>query len=323
MRCKLAPIVIALCALFAVIRSIVAWVAWDAQLLPDSALYAAGGLGLFPSPLGRLIGLGGIEALATANALASGTLVLLVALLASKLGGSPALAALIATLTPFAAWTLFAGVDTLGTAAVFGAILMQLYGRLGYTGIFAALAILTHLATLPLIATGAFLHLKNRARVRALALVLLAAVPILLLTPYGGIIDNLLHPGHAIKVGALTVLIAFLPFLPFARRLRPTRLLIAATLGTFLAAGLQSGDRDTNGRYALPLTMVAAAIVSVPRRRERVTAGAIIPDLTPPPGLCHCGRPAHLHPWQGYSTGWARGSGGTTCGRYSEAEAIA
>jgi len=254
------------------LRALIAWLVLDAVLIPDTALYAQGGLGLFPSPLGRALGAFGPVGLGVATVVASFFLPYLAARIARAAGGAPVLAAGIALLTPLALWSMFVGVDALGAALLLAALASHLEHRVRWAVAFAALAVLAHLAVLPLVLVLVLVLIRSWAyRIAALAALAVFAAGVLRLTAYGGNLAALREPASIVKVGILTLGIAFLPYLVALRRLltaselRP--LLVALALGTALAAGyVGAQERRTNARYALPLVVLLAAVVAVPNR---------------------------------------------------------
>lgn len=236
-------------AFAALLRGLVAWFTFHWDLTPDTSLYAQGGIGLYPSPVGRLLGAFGPTPLAIANSLAAMGCVLLAASIASSVGARPVAAALAAFFLPLGVWTLFNGVDALGAMFVLAAIY---FGRKSYLAIGA----LTHTSLVP-----TFL-LSMRRRYWLLLGCIIALV--LLLTPYGGITH--LHPVSSLAAGAGTVGIILLCTLPCLYGLYRTRQLWqpAAILlvSAFLAAAMQAGNdpTHTNARYGVPFSMLLAAV---------------------------------------------------------------
>jgi len=265
------------CAL-AGLRSFVAVAFLGAVLEPDTGIYAQGGLGLFPSPVGRALGAFGVVGLAVATVAASAALPWLAARIALQVGGSPTLAAVVALLTPLALWSIFVGVDALGAAFVLAGVLAHLRGRPTHAIAWAALAAATHLATLPLVVLLVLVVVPRwRERLVVVAIFAAFAALVLAVTPYGGNLAVLDHPADIAKVGVLTVLLALLPYSVATKRLlRRTQLrplLVALAAGTAAAAGFVGGlERQTNARYALPLVVLLAAVVAVPPPRARPRA---------------------------------------------------
>lgn len=252
-------------------RALVGWLVLDATLIPDTELYAAGGLGLFPSPIGRALGAFGVVGLGVATVVGSAALPYLAARLATRAGGGALFAAAVAFATPLALWSMFVGVDAIGAALFLAACVAGLEHRYGWLVAFAALAVLTHLAVLPLVVLLVLVVASSWAH-RLVGLAVLAAFAglVLAFTDYGPVVYSLDDPAAIAKVGGLTLLIAFLPYVVALRRLlsasdlRP--LLVACALGTAFAAGLVgAAERQSNARYALPLVVLLAAVVARPR----------------------------------------------------------
>lgn len=223
---------------------------FGATLTPDTDLYTQGGIGLFPSPLGRLLGNGGEAYLAFANSVAAVLIVLAVADFALKLGGRPTLAAAVFVLCPLSWWSMFAGVDTLAALFIVGGFV---YGR-GALPWHWLVAVGLHLAALLVVASYAL-----TAR-RRLGLWLVAAgAAVALLTPYRGMfgkLDPFVFSSSA-TVTAL-VFVLCLPLLVFSgRALAATS---PAIIGGAVASGLMaSAPFETNMRYLLPAVAVGSA----------------------------------------------------------------
>lgn len=261
-----------------VARVLFMWFAWRAQLRPDAGFYVDSGVGLFPSPLGSLAGAFlGWTGLAILNALAAGACVLLVALLADRLGFRVGLAAGVCALSPvFIFWTGFLGVDALAAALVLGAVYLRLSGRTLAAGVVILAAVLVHYAIAPAVLAALLWELRHR-RLLALGLVTLSLAALAYVasrTLFAPALAAVWHPTPLIVWGGATLVLALAPFVPFLGRiaavdaapLRPY--LVALALGVIAAAGGMAavGDHDTGVRYALPLTALAA--VAVAHRRE-------------------------------------------------------
>lgn len=258
-------------ALAAAARSAWFWTTYRPTLQPDTSLYAQGGLGLFPSPVGRGIGWGGVDALAYVNTAAGFALVLAVAVLAAQLGGNVILAAVLAVLTPLSYWTIFAGVDTLGALLVVVAVAAgaRRSSWLAWAGAGA-----THASTIPIVlvkgVAGAWAASSRRLRWLPVAAILAAITLILVLTPYGGNVAVLAHPWRAVRCALLTVGIVTVAYLPAIRRLASPggrRLIVPVLLGTAIAAAAVGSERSSSSRYGLPAAMVMCAVAATPRAR--------------------------------------------------------
>jgi hypothetical protein len=226
-------------------------VAIGAVLQPDCSLYAQGGLGLFPSPLGRLVGLGGVPAIAALNVAANVLLVLGVYALARALGGSGLVAGLIAVVSPLGVWSLAAGMDTIAAALLVWAAWAWLCGRLRAAAGLAALAVGFHLAAL-VVVVAALVSRRPWVAIGCAAAGALAA----LATQYGTIVREL-DPVALVTTAAGTAAIYGLSFLPVLDRLR---FALPAIAGCALAAGLvASRPFEVDARYMLPAVAIGAA----------------------------------------------------------------
>lgn len=236
-----ADLVVSVAAGLAGARALFAWLAWRADLDPDTGLYAQGGLGIFPSPLGRIVGNGGPWAIALVNVAANIVLVFAVAALADRLGGSGSRAALIVLVTPLALWSMFASVDTVAAALVVSGLA---WGR---RGLAFASAVGFHLAALLVVAS-------SRRRLWVYGCVV--GVPLLLLTPYRGLLLEV-DPVRVVSSAAATAAVFALTFAPFLLRLWRA---VPYAFGGAAAAGLVATSTwETNCRYMLPAVAVAAA----------------------------------------------------------------
>lgn len=247
-------------------RALVAWFWLEAELRPDTRLYVSDGLGLFPSPLGRVLGSWGLDVLAVYNAAACAALVVLAALLAQHYGGRPFLAGLIALCIPVAFWTVFVGMDALGAALLLGAVLCRAKRKTFDEGFLLFAAVAVHLAVAPLVLAAALTNRRLWVPGAAVAVLVASAA---LLTPYGGNATGLLQPSRVFAVGTLTLLLALMPFGPWLVRLFRAHelrsLLVAWAVATGLAAGVVGAEaKSSNTRYALPLVLLAAVIVATP-----------------------------------------------------------
>lgn len=252
------------------------------RLDPDTDLYAAGSLGLFPSPLGRVAGLGGYWSLAFVAIVSALLLVFL---------ARDTKAALLLVTSPAFVWCMFPGVDALGallvvTAVGVGAVGRVRLSRLGrlftrdasnesvraarspglaplpsgllypfhesrplvsHATVATVLAPLAHASTLPL-----SLYLACRRSALVCAFVSIFGIALLPLTPYA--ID--LHATFQLSslgYGLATCLLVGGP-LVYCRRV-PFFVPVAGC--TVLAVALvQADDPGTVTRYALPLAAV-------------------------------------------------------------------
>jgi len=222
-----------------------------ATLVPDTSLYAQGGFGLFPSPLGRAFGYFGATVLAVWSAIGAGVSLCLVVVLALRSGSSGTAAFVWAFLLPMGWWMLFTGVDALGAALMLGGFL-----AVRLRGLWFGLAVLTHSALIPLLLTVAR---------KFWLLIIPGVIAMALWTPYSTALDPLSLAG-GLTNGIIIVAFVCLPFLildRMARWVAPPGLAIAA-LATLcgvgaMRQGLPSPELWTATRYGLPLFLLCCA----------------------------------------------------------------
>ena len=131
-------------------------------LEPDASYYV-GGLSLFPSPLGTLLGTaGGYPGLALLNGFAAFAIILLVGLIASDLGGHAFAAQILALLIARGEWFTSWGMDSPAVALLLAAALLHVRGRSRWAIVLVGLAAATHLAALPLALGVLALHARRR-----------------------------------------------------------------------------------------------------------------------------------------------------------------
>lgn len=251
------------------------------HLDPDTELYASGSLGIFPSPLGRVAGLGGYWTLSAVSVLSA---VALVALCRTFYG------AVALVLSPTFVWCIFPGVDALGALLVVVAVGLppQAYQRMSWRGrrfsrdtgnesdgyaeslgltplpsrllypsrprsrlsaasAAAVLAPLAHASTLPVSVV-----LAARRSALLSACIFAGGLALLPLTPYLVDISSTLEP-RSVAYGALTVLFVGLPLVYAARVLDSVPVAAATVLAVAI---VQADDPGTVTRYALPLAAV-------------------------------------------------------------------
>lgn len=248
-------------AALALVRALIAGQLLDARLIPDTELYAAGGLGLYPSPLGRVLGLAGTPGLIVASSSAAAIVVVLTALVARSYGRDMFLPALLAFIVPASVWLIFPGVDAAGVCLLLGAVLAR--RRAPLCALLLVLAPAVHLATAPVALGLAWVLLPWAvAYTYSLTLAILGAT-LVVATPYALALSlDLRSIGYGVASVALALSIA----LPLAYRLRRSPLrahVIASALGAVAAVALvQADDPGTVTRYALPVLALYAAAVS-------------------------------------------------------------
>lgn len=226
-------------------RGLHAWWAHEHQLIPDFALYTQGGVGLFPSPLGRAIGALGPNVLGTASAVAGGLSVALVGYLARS-----ALAAWLFGLLPLTLWLSFASVDGIGLALILAA-----FGS--SSAVLAGVAAAVHLQLTPF--AMAYLVVRGGWKSTAAAMGLLAiVVPAMLMTAFSGLVYQALDLPGMVRHGLIgcwpAVLTVGLVVLVSARR--------GVVLGsTFLAAAECAVQHHANPRYfLLPVALACSTL---------------------------------------------------------------
>lgn len=230
-------------------------------MLPDFQLYTQGGLGLFPSPLGRALGFFGPLPFALISIFAAGVCLFAVALAARRAGGSPALAALCFFLSPASLYLAYAGIDSIGLAL----LLLAFAGVASYWLLPAAA--LTHLSLLPF----TMLRLPRSLAARAsLTVVAGCAITSLALTPYAGILTGLFHSGapEAMASGFLVGILLSLPALFFVGNRLPGPWVVALMIGV-LECGLQ---HHLQARYLLPAAAIINVYVIVPAWLKAMTS---------------------------------------------------
>lgn len=245
----LGPAVWALAALSGA-RAAVGYLVFGATLTPDTGLYAAGGIGLFPSPFGRAIGNLGEPGIAALNVVACVLLVVAVAQGAAKVGGRPWLAALVVVACPLSWWTMFAGVDTIAAALIVAGFA---HGR-GALPVQWFAAVLFHLQALLVVLS--YLIVAHRRLALWLAV---GGLALCLATPYRGLVLDL-SPFVATTSALVTVLVFALCMLPlfFSGRVALV-MTVPAIAGGALSAGLcASAAFETNMRYMLPAVAIGA-----------------------------------------------------------------
>jgi hypothetical protein len=253
----------------------VAVYAFGLPLEPDASYYT-GGVALFPSPLGTLLGTaGGYAGLAVLNAASVFAIMLLVALLAGELGHPPLVAQALALLIVQGEWFMHWGMDYPAVAMLLAAALLELRGRSRSALAAAILGAATHLAALPL-ALGAIVAQRGRWRVVMIVAGLAAAgAAIALLTAYRASFQ-VLHEPHAFVEGAREVLLACWPLLllsPVATlERRARRLFYGCAAGAILAGAIPAAVGQVGiTRYAVPCIFIAAPAL---RFRRPAWAGA-------------------------------------------------
>lgn len=226
-----------------------AWWAWATVRLrysPDFELYSQGGLGIYPSPLGRVAGSLGEDVLVGLSILSAALVVLLVWRAAGTSWAAVAL-----TLSPVTLYLGHAGIDPVGLA-LYTAALAGIRPGLTLTA-----AALTHWALAPFVLFEVARSKCLSWAQRALLSFFLggAALIVLIVTPYGGIVAGLLDGGfplaflQGLAAGVALAAPALLVF-----RQRPAHV-VALLIGAF-ECGLQ---QHLQARYLLPAAVLLVA----------------------------------------------------------------
>jgi hypothetical protein len=231
-------------------------------LEPDASYYV-GGISLFPSPLGTVLGTaGGYTGLALLNAAAAFAIILVVALLALELGSPPLLAQGLVLLIVPVAWFWTWGMDAPAIALLLAAALLQFRGHSRWAIAFACLGCATHLAALPLALGAVVLNSRGRGVLIALGLAA-AGAGVALLSAYRVAFGVLLQPSAFVE-GAHELLLACWPvllLLPIATlqpRVRP--FVFGSALGAIVAGAIPASVGQVGlTRYAIPCVFIAIA----------------------------------------------------------------
>lgn len=252
--------VVLLLVAFVVGRSAYGYFDLGLVMRPDFQLYTQGGIGLFPSPVGRLLGVLGPVPFALVSIAASGVCVWAVALAARRRGLSPRLAAVVFVCSPGSLYLAYAGIDSIGLAL----LLLSIAGA--WSAWTLPLSALTHLSLAPFSLLALPRTLAARAAVGVVAACTFGS---LLLTPYAGILTGLLHSGApaAMGYGFLVSIVLSFPALLFVRGV-PGMWWVATGVGV-AECGLQ---HHLQARYLLPAAAVAAVYARSPRWVERLQA---------------------------------------------------
>lgn len=217
---------------------IVAYFVFRLQLRPDYSLYVGHGLGLFPSPAGRLLGALGL--LVAANAAAAGVLVAW--LWCSGVAWWRLLVA-----APVLVWLLPAGVDALGAlAALYALTARRSSGVAGG----AALALLVH----PVAAVAPAVELLRR-RPWIGFLLLVGALALVSLTPYRAVLTPTSSAPAAV-VGLALVAVCLASFPTWGRH--ELVLSLAVGVAGYLVRSSDHGTGIAYLRYALPVVLLGA-----------------------------------------------------------------
>lgn len=246
-------------------------------LEPDASSYT-GGIALFPSPLGTVIGtVGGYVGLVVVNVLATFAIGVLVGVIARHVGSNPVVAqALMLAIAP-SGWFREWGMDAPGAALLVGAALAHVRGRAAWTVTLVVLASLVHLAALPLglgalalqCVTGRGVTGRRVSLRGALAAAAVGGLGLALMlgTGYRAGLAVVEDPGAVIE-GVREVFSACWPLLlllPFAAPARGSRgLVVGSLLGAVVAGAIPAAVGQVGiVRYAVPCVFLAMATLEV------------------------------------------------------------
>lgn len=236
---------------------------------PDTS-YFVGGLSLFPSPIGTLLGTaGGYPGLDVLNAASTAGILILVALIARELGRQPLIAQSLAILLVGGRWFQNSTMDAFGVMLLLTGAVLYLRGRSTLAVAFGCVAAATHLATLPL-AVGAMLaHGSRRRTVWIVGALLAGGAALALVTRYRAGFAVLTHP-EALVEGARELMLACWPLLllvPIGTlHPRVRRLVIGSAFGAMVAGAIPASIGQTNlTRYAIPCMFLPAAALRLRR----------------------------------------------------------
>lgn len=254
--------IVAALAIAGGVRAALSWMLLRFRAEPDFSSYTKGGIGLYPSPIGRLLGIVGPGDFAMLSAIGAGICVYLVALLAVTYGRDGWHAALYFVVLPIGWLTAAASVDAPALALFLAGALYVRRREFRSARTFTAAAMLTHLQLVPFVLVGG-VRWSRSAIATALPVAAVATVS-LLLTPYAGVVERLVTIGfvgeatYALLVGGT---LALLPTVVVGRAAR------AAYVAAAIAAVECGAQHHFQARYFLPAFAIACATA---RRSEAV-----------------------------------------------------
>ena len=230
---------------------------------PDASYYV-GGVSLFPSPLGTLLGTaGGYSGLALLNAFAAFTIILLVGLIARDLGGHAVVSQILALLIARGEWFRSWGMDTPAVAMLLVAALLHFRRRSRWAIVLVGLGAATHLAALPLALGILAVHARRRGVVAITVGLAAAGTLVAWFTGYRAGF-RVLHEPQAFVEGAHELLLACWPLVilacvaTFHPRVR--LLFIGSAVGAILAGAIPASVGQLGWtRYSVPCVFIAIA----------------------------------------------------------------
>jgi hypothetical protein len=209
------------------------------RLVPDWSSYTAPGLGLFPSPLGRLLGRADGWPLVAAGALSAGAVAALVVARARSVTA-------VVLALPVLVWVLPAGVDGLGAAA--GALTLAGVRR---PGLAAAASLLAH----PVSAVVPVVEAVQARRKLVPLLVVAAGLLVAVVSPYRAVLVGGLTL-RSVAFGSAIVAAAWLPALRVPARGELVGLVALAGLLALERGGAVTYPIECL-RYGLPVALRA------------------------------------------------------------------
>jgi hypothetical protein len=232
------------------------------QLRPDYGQYVGHGLGLYPSPVGRL--LGALQLLLVVNACCAGAVVYLIA--RARRGRLWIVAS-----APVLFWLFPAGVDAAGTLLAVAALSTSSPRRAAG---WSSAALLVH----PVAAVGPLADLGRRRPLVAVALVV-GAVDLASFSRYRALLELPPIDGRALLVALSVGCWSLVP----AREVGPRELLRSSALGVavYLVASTDHGVGPAYLRYALPLVVHALIEPSASSCKRRTGHADGRPDQRP------------------------------------------
>lgn len=246
-------------------------------LWPDASYYL-GGISLFPSPLGTVLGTvaGGYTGFAILNAIAAFAIILVIGLIALELGTHPLVAQLLAFLVVPVEWFMDWGMDAPGVAMLLVGGLLYLRGHTTWALVLGAAAAATHLAALPLVVGAVIAQARLRGVLISACLVGLGAV-VAMRTPYRAAFGILSEP-EALLEGARELAYACWPRLVLVLLVmgldrRVWRLLGGSAVGAVVAGAIPAAVGQVGiTRYAVPCLFLAVPALRLRRNAARATA---------------------------------------------------
>lgn len=234
------------------------WFGQQLRMLPDFDLYTQGGLGLYPSPLGRAIGALGPDVFAFVSIASTAACVFAVA----AMSRTPALAAWLVVASPAALYLAYAGIDSIGLALLLLGLSAELRSssgarrssgpRSGVGARWVAAAALAHLSLVPFALVELLRRSTPAARLAALGVAIPAALA-LAMTPYAPVLW-LWMQWDSLPAAALGAAAGLALSFPALLVVRPPRYWLFAMFVGVVECALQV---HLQARYFLPAALIA------------------------------------------------------------------